>query len=168
MKHVIVGIFALVIFGAMGYVASQGGAYHGGVHAVVIKDIAKTTNASQTQAQPQEKSDREKEKDALKTLREKAGNVGGFKVSEEYKSKCASCHGVDGSGMQYGKKLMGPKLFGQSEEEIYQKLLDFKSGRKENLIMKGLLIHLSEDDLRRLAKEIGAFPSRAEALKKEQ
>ncbi len=164
MKHVIVGIFALVIFAAMGYVASQGGAYHGGVHAVVIKNIGKTKTTAQ-QSVAEEKSDREKEQDALKTLREKAGNVGGFKVSEEYKSKCASCHGVDGSGMQYGKKLMGPKLFGQSEEEIYKKLEDFKSGRKENLIMKGLLLHLSQEDLHRLAKEIGEFPARAAAMK---
>lgn len=166
MKHVIVGLFALVIFAAMGYVASQGGAYNGGVHAVVIKNIGKTAMNKQ-QTQPQEKSDREKEQDALKTLREKAGNVGGFKVSEEYKSKCSSCHGVDGSGMQYGKKLMGPKLFGQSEEEIYKKLDDFKSGRKENLIMKGLLLHLTKEDLHRLAKEIGEFPERAAAMKKE-
>lgn len=167
MKHVIVGLFTLIILAAMGYVASQGGAYHGGVHAVVIKNIGSTKTTAQ-QSAPEEKSDREKEKDALKTLREKAGNVGGFKVSEEYKSKCSSCHGVDGSGMQYGKKLMGPKLFGQSEEEIYKKLSDFKSGRKENLIMKGLLLHLNDEDLHRLAKEIGEFPARAAAMKKEK
>jgi hypothetical protein len=33
------------------------------------------------------------------------------------------------------------------------------------MIMRGLLLHLSQDDLKRLAKEIGEFPARAEALK---
>ncbi len=162
MKNIVVGVLTLLILATMGYVASQGGAYNGGEHGKGIQDIGNKT-AKVTKV-VEEKSDREKEQEELKSIREKAGNIGGFKVSDEYKSKCSSCHGVDGSGMQYGKKLMGPKLFGQSEEEIYQKLDDFKSGRRENMIMKGLLIHLSQDDLKRLAKEIGEFPARAKAL----
>jgi cytochrome c553 len=114
-------------------------------------------------AQPVEKSDEQKEQDKLKALREKAGNIGAFKVSDAYKSKCSSCHGVNGSGYQNGRKMMGPKLFGQSEEEIYQKLSDFKAGRKENVVMKGLLIPMSDEDLRSFAKEIGEFPARAKA-----
>jgi cytochrome c553 len=163
MKNIIVGILTLIIFGLMGWVAMNGGAYNGGEHGKVIADLGDRTAA--VVAEPQEKSDREKEDEELKALREKAGNIGGFKVSDEYKSKCASCHGVDGSGMQYGKKLMGPKLFGQSADEIYKKLEDFKSGRKENMVMKGLLIHMNKEDLRRFADEIGEFPARAEALK---
>jgi len=164
MKNIVVGFFTIIILATMGYVASEGGAYNGGEHGKVIKDI-KQTMVAKAETAPEEKSDREKEKEALNALREKAGNVGGFKVSDEYKRKCSSCHGVDGSGMQYGKKLMGPKLFGQTEEEIYKKLEDFKAGRKENLIMKGLLMSLSQDDLKRFAKEIGEFPARAKALK---
>jgi len=164
MKNIIVGILTLIIFGLMGWVAMNGGAYNGGEHGKVIADLGDRTAA--VVAEPQEKSDREKEDEELNALREKAGNIGGFKVSAEYKSKCASCHGVDGSGMQYGKKLMGPKLFGQSADEIYKKLEDFKSGRKENMVMKGLLIHMTKEDLRRFADEIGEFPSRAEALEK--
>ena len=67
--------------------------------------------------------------------------------------------------MQNGRKMMGPKLFGQSEAKLYKDLSDFKAGRKENMIMKGLLIHLSEDDLKRFAKEISEFASRAAAAK---
>ena len=163
MKNIVVGVFTLLILATMGYVASQGGAYNGGEHGKVIKDIGNRT-AKVTKV-TNDKSDREKESEELNSLREKAGNIGGFKVSDEYKSKCSSCHGVDGSGMQYGKKLMGPKLFGQSEEEIYKKLDDFKSGRVENMIMKGLLMHLTQDDLKRFAKEIGEFPTRVKALK---
>jgi cytochrome c553 len=115
---------------------------------------------------PEEKDDRAKEQEELKALRDKAGNVGAFEVSQEYKSKCASCHGVNGSGEQNGKKLMGPKIFGQNADLLYTKLDDFKSGRKENMIMKGLLINLSKEDLRRFADEIGAFPEKAETLEK--
>ncbi|NEW61558.1 c-type cytochrome, partial [Sulfurovum sp. bin170] len=112
-----------------------------------------------------EKDDRAKEADKLNALREKAGNVGAFEVSQAYKSKCSSCHGVNGSGMQNGKKLMGSKLFGQTSEKLFKDLMDYKAGRKENIIMKGLLIKLSEEDLQSFADEIGAFPAKAEALK---
>ena len=61
--------------------------------------------------------------------------------------------------------MMGPKLFGQSEATIYKDLVDFKAGRKENIIMKGLLMSLDEPDFKELAKEIGEFPARAKALK---
>jgi len=161
MKNIIVGILTLIIVALMGYTYSQGGAYHGGEAGHVIADMG---NIKQNTSAPiAEKDDRAKEMDKLKALREKAGNAGAFEVSQAYKSKCSSCHGVNGSGEQNGKKLMGPKLFGQSADEIYQKLIDFKSGRKENMIMKGLLIHLSEEDLRTFADEIGEFPARAAA-----
>ncbi|MBA1432171.1 MAG: c-type cytochrome [Epsilonproteobacteria bacterium] len=166
MKNIIVGILTLIIFGLMAWTAMNGGAYNGGEHGKVIADLGNRTAAQV--ATVEEKSDREKEAEELSALREKAGNIGGFKVSDAYKSKCASCHGVDGSGMQYGKKLMGPKLFGQSADVLYKKLEDFKSGRKENMVMKGLLLHMSKDDLRKFADEIGEFPARAEALKNEQ
>jgi len=163
MKNIIAGLSTLIVVALMAYTASQGRAYHGGEHGKVIENIGnKTAKASVT---PKEKDDREKEMDALNALREKAGNVGGFKVSDAYKSKCSSCHGVNGSGEQNGKKLMGPKLFGKSEEHIYKMLVDFKAGRKENIIMKGLLMSLNKDDLKVFAKEIGEFPARAEALK---
>ncbi|MBU1658957.1 c-type cytochrome [bacterium] len=164
MKNIIVAFFTLLVLALMAWTASGGRAYHGGEHAKVIEDFGDTmTNAAST-TKPEEKSDREKENEALGALRDKAGNAGAFKVSQEYKSKCASCHGVNGSGEQNGKKLMGPKLFGQSSEAIYKNLVDFKDGRKENMIMKGLLIQLNEDDLKRFSDEIGEFPDRAKEI----
>jgi len=160
MKNIIVGILTFVILGLMALTFMGGHAYHGGEAGHVIEDFGdKMSNAKTTKID--EKSDRDKEDDKLNALREKAGNAGAFEVSQAYKSKCSSCHGVNGSGMQNGKKLMGPKLFGQSADAIYQQLVDFKAGRKENMIMKGLLIKLSEEDLRTFADEIGEFPARA-------
>lgn len=167
MKNVIVGILTLVIVGLMAYTASEGRAYHGGEHSRVIEDIgadknmptqasSQQTNAQQI-AQPQEKSDREKEDEQLKAIKDKAGNIGEIKVSAAYKSKCSACHGANGSGEQDGRALMGPKLYGQSAEKIYKDLIDFKAGRKENIIMKGLLINTTEEELKSYADEIGAF-----------
>jgi len=164
MKNIIVGFFTILVVGLMAWTASNGGAYNGGEHSKVIADIGDGRVAATVEV-PKEKSDREKENEALSALRDKAGNAGAFKVSQEYKSKCASCHGVNGSGFQNGKKMMGPKLFGQNSDKIFKKLDDFKAGRVENMIMKGLLRKLNKDDLKRLSNEIGEFPARAEAAK---
>lgn len=161
MKNVIVGILTVVIFASMAYVASKGRAYHGGEAAKGLGTF-QDTQASAAGAAPAQKDDREIEQEELKSLKEKAGNINAFKVSDEYKSKCASCHGVNGEG------TVGPKLIGQTSEKIYEMLMDFKSGRKENTVMKGLLLGLSEEDLKVFADEIGEFPARAEAMKNNQ
>lgn len=168
MKNIIVGFFTLLVITLMAWTAYNGGAYNGGEGAKVIadfgNDMTQNTAITSATAQVDEKDDREKESDKLGALRDKAGNAGAFKVSQEYKSKCSSCHGVNGSGEQNGKALMGPKLFGQSSEAIYKSLIDFKDGRKENMIMKGLLIQLNEEDLKRFADEIGEFPAKAKEM----
>ena len=167
MKNIIVGIFTLFIVGLMAWTASMSGAYHGGEHGKVIEDFGDTMGQAAMQSEPEDKSDREKENEALGALRDRAGNAGAFKVSREYKSKCSSCHGVNGSGFQNGKPMMGPKLIGQSADKLYTDLVDFKDGRKENMIMKGLLIKLTPEDLKRIANEIGEFPARLEAKQNE-
>lgn len=160
LKNIIVAILTIVVISLMIFTASRGGAYHGGEHGKVIKDIDKVQIP--TAKQTQSKDTTSKEEQELKTLKDKAGSIGQIKVSKEYKSKCAACHGVDGSGMQDGRKLMGPKLYGQSAEKIYKDLIDFKAGRKENVIMKGLLINTEEDELRKYADEIGSFSSQSQ------
>lgn len=103
---------------------------------------------------------RDEADDKLKALREKAGNVGGFEVSLLYKSKCASCHGFNGEGG------VGPKLIGHTSQKVLIMLTDFKSGDKKNYVMYGLLQNLSDEDLKTLSDEIGAFAHKAEAVKK--
>ncbi len=164
MKNIIVGLLTLGIVGLMVITFMGGPAYHGGEHGKVIEDFGDTMTAAKTVA-IEEKDDRKKEDDKLNALRDKAGSAGAFQVSKEYKSKCASCHGVNGSGVQNGKPMMGPKIFGQSAEKLYQDLVEFKSGRKENVVMKGLLIQMNDEDLKRFADEIGEFPARAAAAK---
>lgn len=124
-------------------------------------DMAKKSadTATVTQVATQEVvKDKHEEEDKLKALREKAGNVGGFKVSSLYKSKCASCHGANGEGG------VGPKIIGQSYEKVSQDLEDFKTGAKKNYVMYGLLQNLSDEELDSLSKEISEFTDRAKAM----
>jgi cytochrome c553 len=159
MKNIIVGILTAGIIALMVMTAMRGRAWQGGEAGNIIENIGNKGNASAQSTAPEAKSDREIEEDKLKALRDKAGNVGKFKVSDDYKQKCASCHGMNGEG------IIGPKLIGQSSEEVFEKLIDYKSGRKENLIMKGLLIKLDEAKLQEFADEIGEFKARAQAQK---
>ncbi len=100
------------------------------------------------------------EEDKLKALRDKAGNIGGFEVSTLYRTKCASCHGVNGNGG------IGAKIIGLTYEEITKKLSNFKTGVEKNYIMYGLLQNLNDEELDSLAKEISEFANLAKASKK--
>ncbi|MDD3324538.1 MAG: hypothetical protein PHN38_05405 [Sulfurospirillaceae bacterium] len=162
MKHIIVVLSTILVVALAVYTAKQGTAFQGGEDARIIEDIAKNKSGdiSSKSMQPQQKSDRDIEAEKLKALRDKAGNVSSFKVSDNYKKKCASCHGVSGEG------LVGLPLFGQSAEDVYKKLVEFKSGRRENAIMKGALMNVPESEFKELADEIGEFKARAEAMAK--
>ncbi len=164
MKNIIVGSLTALVIGTMIFLAMDDAVFQGGEQARVIKDFGDSVKVAKAEM-PKEKSDREKENDMLKALQDKAGSNKTFNTSLEYKQKCSSCHGVTGSGFQNGRKMMGPPVFGQSEAELYKSLSDFKAGRKENLVMKGLLINNTDEDLKRLAKEIGEFKARAAAVK---
>lgn len=161
MKNIIVGTITLVILGAMGYTLSQGTAFQGGQAAKIIENVSKTQGVTPQQKiqAPVEKSDRDIEAEKIKAMKDKAGNAAAFKVSENYKRKCASCHGVTGEG------AVGLPLFGQSAEQIYAKLLEFKSGKRNNPIMKSAILNLNDDDFKELSTEIGEFKARAEAAK---
>ncbi|KAB7886452.1 c-type cytochrome [Poseidonibacter ostreae] len=163
MKNIIALVSTIVVLGLMALTFITGRAFQGGEAGKVIEDM-KYIDTPKTQITKVEEKNIEEDK--LRALRDKAGNTASFKVSNEYKSKCSSCHGGNGSGMQNGKKLMGPKLIGQSEEKLLKDLIDFKAGRKENLIMKGLLINTSEEQLKAFAKEIGQFQAKKDALAK--
>ena len=160
MKNIIAIIATTIILSLMIYTFLTGRAFQGGEAGNIIEDMKYIDAPKTVEAKEQKNEDEEK----LKALRDKAGNSGTFEVSNAYKSKCASCHGVDGSGEENGKKLMGPKLIGQEEAVLYKDLVDFKAGRKENLIMKGLLINLEDEDLKNFAKEIAGFKAKQEAL----
>jgi len=63
---------------------------------------------------------------------------------------CAGCHGADGNG---GADPAWPRLAGQDAEYIAKQLADFKSGKRKDPIMAGMVAPLSAQDM----KDIGAF-----------
>ena len=60
---------------------------------------------------------------------------------------CASCHGVDGNSAIPAN----PKLAQQHPEYLIKQLQEFKSGKRNNAIMKGFATMLSDDDMRNMA-----------------
>ncbi len=96
----------------------------------------------------------------LQALRNKVGNIAAFKVSPLYKKNCSSCHGSTGEG------IIGPKLRGRSKDYILKNLKEFKSGKRKNYVMYGLLGNLSDQQLDDLATEIGTFQAKYDKAQK--
>jgi cytochrome c553 len=117
------------------------------------------TTKVEVATKPAAKGESEMDK-KLKALREKAGNIAAFEVSPLYKKSCASCHGNIGEG------IIGPKLIGQSEDKVLNDLQEFKSGKRKNYVMYGLLNGLDEAQLKELSKEISTFKAKLEASQK--
>ena len=59
---------------------------------------------------------------------------------------CAGCHGPAGQGIP-----PNPALAGKSEDQLLQALKDFKSGKRDNPVMKGMAAGLSDQDMANLA-----------------
>ncbi len=165
-KHIIAAVATLLALGAAFVVYQSDKEVH------KVDEIAKMIAKSQvkvnlgsnapvvqqpTQTVSNEEIDKEQAKkkkeldDKLAALKNKAGNMAAFKVSTLYKQKCSSCHGVNGGG------IIGPKLIGKSAEDVYKDLTEFKSGKRKNYVMYGLLSKMDEAQLKSLSDEIGSF-----------
>ncbi len=60
---------------------------------------------------------------------------------------CAACHGADGNS----GTPENPKLAGQHPQYLVKQLQEFKSGKRNNAVMKGMASTLSDDDMRNIA-----------------
>jgi cytochrome c553 len=77
---------------------------------------------------------------------------------------CATCHGAEGNSTL----AMNPNLAGQHPEYIHKQLSDFKTGKRSNPIMMGMVAALSEDDMRNVAAYYAAQkPARLTARDKD-
>lgn len=72
-----------------------------------------------------------------------AGDVAAGKAKA---AVCVGCHGAKGQGVP-----PNPALAGKSEDQLLQALKDFKSGKRDNAIMKGMVAALSDADMANLA-----------------
>ncbi len=73
------------------------------------------------------------------------------KLSKTFRVKCSACHD------DYANGIIGPSLLSRDSDYIYEKIADFKSGKKSNPLMDGLIKQMSDEEIRTLADEIYAF-----------
>ena len=68
-------------------------------------------------------------------------------AGQDKSAACASCHGANGDGTV----TSFPKLAGQYESYLVQALKDYRSGERDNAVMKGFAGNLHIDDIEALA-----------------
>ena len=64
-----------------------------------------------------------------------------------YAAVCASCHAADGNS----GSPANPKLAQQHPEYLLKQLQEFKSGKRANAIMSGMVAALSDNDMRNIS-----------------
>jgi cytochrome c553 len=74
------------------------------------------------------------------------------KGEASFNAVCAACHGADGNSMIPAN----PKLSQQHPEYLVKQLQEFKSGKRANAIMSGMVAALSEDDMRNISYWLGS------------
>ena len=82
------------------------------------------------------------------------------KLSKKFIVKCSACHN------DYANGIIGPSLLGKTSQEIFDSIAAFKSGEKQNVLMKDLINMMDEDEIRTLADEIYEFNQQIEELRK--
>lgn len=65
------------------------------------------------------------------------------KGEASYTAVCAACHGADGNSAIPAN----PKLAGQHQQYIQKQLTEFKSGKRANAIMSGMVAPLTPEDI---------------------
>ena len=81
------------------------------------------------------------------------------KLSKTFRIKCSACHD------DYANGVIGPSLLAKNSDEIFNAIADFKSGKKSNPLMDGLIDHMSEEEIRTLADEIYAFNQKIKEMR---
>lgn len=74
------------------------------------------------------------------------------KGEASFTAVCSACHGADGNSAI----AANPKLAQQHPQYLLKQLQEFKSGRRDNAVMKGFASTLSDDDMRNIAYWLGS------------
>jgi len=82
------------------------------------------------------------------------------KLSRDFIVRCSPCHD------DYANGVIGPSLLGKDGNYIYQHLIDFKTGKKKNVLMKELVSQIDDAKLKSIANEIAAFNEQIQQLRK--
>ena len=80
-------------------------------------------------------------------------------LSKNFRIKCSACHS------DYANGVIGPSLLSKTSDDIFKTIADFKSGKRSNPLMDGLIDHMSDDEIRKLADEIYAFNQKIKEMR---
>ena len=78
------------------------------------------------------------------------------KGEASFTAVCAACHGADGNS----GTPVNPKLAQQHPEYLVKQLQEFKSGKRANAVMSGMVAALSEDDMKNIAYWVASKKSK--------
>lgn len=78
------------------------------------------------------------------------------KGEASFTAVCAACHGADGNSAI----AANPKLSQQHPEYLVKQLQEFKSGKRNDPVMKGFASALSDDDMKNIAYWVTAKPAK--------
>ena len=81
------------------------------------------------------------------------------RLSRDYVIKCSPCHD------DYANGVIGPSLLDKDGEFIYQRIMDFKSGKKKNILMKELVEQIDDEKLKSIAEEIATFNKQIQKMR---
>jgi len=81
------------------------------------------------------------------------------KLSKDYVVKCSPCHN------DYANGVIGPSLLGKSKNFIYQRIIDFKTGKRKNVLMKELVEQIDNKKLENIAGEIADFNKKIQKMR---
>ena len=70
-------------------------------------------------------------------------NAGSYQAGKEKSQVCAACHGIDG----ISQIKMYPILAGQHKNYLVHALNEYRSGIRDNVVMKGFAAGLSDQDI---------------------
>ena len=73
------------------------------------------------------------------------------KLSKDFIVRCSPCHD------DYANGVIGPSLLDKNGTYIYRQLIDFKTGKRKNVLMKELVNQIDDAKLKHIADEIAAF-----------
>jgi len=72
--------------------------------------------------------------------------AGDVEAGKARASACVACHGANGEGV-----APNPGLAGKTEDQLIQAMKDYKSGKRENAVMKAFASPLNDQDIANLA-----------------
>ncbi len=79
------------------------------------------------------------------------------KGEASYTAVCAACHGADGNSAI----AVNPTLAQQHPEYLVKQLQEFKSGKRNNAVMKGFATMLTDEDMKNIAYWVTSKPAKA-------